>query len=68
MNHTPAFDWNVYMVFAFPALILMPTALVQPYLENTFGRKPMLTFPLLLAGLSLIITQIMDIYAFFIEI
>ena len=63
MNHTPAFDWNVYMVFAFPALILMPTALVQPYLENTFGRKPMLTFPLLLAGLSLIITQIMDIYA-----
>ena len=62
MNHTPEYNWNVYLVFAFPALILMPTALVQPYLENTFGRKPMLTFPLLLAGLSLIVTQMMEQY------
>ena len=59
MYHKPQFDWNPYVVFAFPAFILMPTALIQPYLENTFGRKPMLTFPLLLAGLSLIMTQMM---------
>ena len=32
--NTPTFDWNVYLVFVFPAFFLLPVVLLLPYLEN----------------------------------
>ncbi len=54
--NTPAFDWNIYLVFVFPTFFLIPTTFLQPLFENKLGRKSFLTFPLLLAGLLLLLT------------
>jgi hypothetical protein len=56
MYHTPAFDWNLYLVFVLPTFIMIPMNFIQPLLENKLGRKAILTFPLLLAGVALIST------------
>ena len=32
--YTPAFDWNPYLVFVFPALLNVPMILITPFLEN----------------------------------
>ena len=48
--NTPTFDWNIYLVFVFPTFGLIPIVLLQPWVENKFGRKPMVTFALLIAG------------------
>ncbi len=32
--NTPTFDWNVYLVFVFPAFFTLPVVLVSPILEN----------------------------------
>ena len=32
--NTPSFDWNIYLVFAFPAFISIPMSLINPTLEN----------------------------------
>ena len=54
--NTPSFKANVYLVFILPALIGIPISLFQPYFDNTFGRKKMLTIPLIVAGISLLAT------------
>ena len=56
--NTPAFNWNIYLVFVFPTLPGIPSAIIQPYFENKLGRKIFLTVPLLGAGLLLILTSI----------
>jgi MFS family permease len=56
MYHTPAFGWSMYLVFVFPPFIMIPMAIIQPFLENKLGRKAIMTFPLLLAGVALIST------------
>ena len=48
--NTPAFNWNIYLVFVFPTFVTIPTALSQPLFENKVGRKPIFTFSLLTAG------------------
>ena len=57
MYNTPPFKANIYVVFIVPALIDIPLQLIQPYIENRFGRKPMMTFPLLIAGILLLTTM-----------
>jgi putative MFS transporter len=32
--YTPAFDWNVYLVFVFPTFFLIPTEILMPAFEN----------------------------------
>ncbi len=54
--NTPAFDWNIYLVFVFPTFITIPITISQPFFENRLGRKPILTFYLLTAGLLLVST------------
>ena len=54
--NTPAFDWNIYLVFVFPVFITIPLYLAQPLLENNLGRKAVLTSSLSLAGILLIST------------
>ena len=56
--NTPAFDWNIYLVFVFPTFITIPISVTQPIFENKLGRKPILTFSLLAAGILLILTII----------
>ena len=56
--NTPAADWNIYLVFVFPALPGIPFAIIQPYFENKLGRKIYMTGPLLGAGLALILTSV----------
>jgi len=52
--NTPTFEWDVLLVFAIPAMIVIPTTLIMPYFENTFGRKGLLSFTLLFTGAILI--------------
>ncbi len=54
--NTPAFDWSPFLVFMFPAFLILPLCVVEPYFENRFGRKPMLSFTLIGAGLALFVT------------
>ncbi len=32
--NTPAFDWSPFLVFMFPAFLILPLCFVEPYLEN----------------------------------
>ena len=34
--YTPAFDWNVYLVFVFPVFLNIPMSLLVPFLENKY--------------------------------
>ena len=56
LYNTPSFDANIYLVFIFPALMGIPVTIVQPYFDNKFGRKSMMTIPLVTAGILLLIT------------
>ena len=54
--NTPSFDANIYLVFVVPAFIGLPVSVLQPYFDNKFGRKKMITAPLVTAGILLLIT------------
>lgn len=54
--NTPTYDWNVYLVFVFPTFVTIPFAVIQPFFENKYGRKLILTSSLMAAGLSLLCT------------
>ena len=54
--NTPTFDWNLYLVFIFPTFVTIPLPLIQPFAENKIGRKAVLTFSLLSAGVFLLST------------
>ena len=54
--NTPAFDWNIYLVFIFPPLITIPCQLLQPLFINKVGRKTILTFLLFTIGALLLST------------
>ena len=56
--NTPDFDWNVYLVFVFPAILSSPFALVMPFIENRVGRKRLVTFSHFTAGTLLLLTAI----------
>ena len=56
--NTPTFDWNIYLVFVLPVFFTLPICLVQPWIENKLGRKPLMTFPLLVAGVVLLLTTL----------
>ncbi len=58
MYNTPPFDWNIYLVFVFPVLFTTPLSILIPFVENRLGRKPVLTFCLLMAGLLLMLTMV----------
>ena len=55
--NTPAFDWNIYLVFVFPTFFMIPVSLSQPFMENKLGRKPVMTSTMVLAGLCLLLTS-----------
>ena len=55
--NTPAFDWNIYLVFVFPTFFMIPVSLSQPFMENRLGRKPVMTSTMVLAGLCLLLTS-----------
>ena len=54
--NTPSFDANIYLVFVVPAMVGIPVSLFQPYFDNKFGRKKMMTIPLVTAGIVLLVT------------
>ena len=54
--NTPSFDANIYFVFVVPPLIGIPISIIQPYFDNKFGRKKMMTIPLVTAGILLLIS------------
>ena len=56
--NTPAFDWNIYLVFIFPAILGLPQALAMPLIENKLGRKPVLTLSLFVSGSLLLLTTL----------
>ena len=56
--NTPPFDENIYLVFVVPAIMAIPLSILEPYLNNTLGRKKMLTTPLITAGIMLLIATI----------
>ncbi|TRY61932.1 hypothetical protein TCAL_08872 [Tigriopus californicus] len=54
--NTPTFGMNVFLVFIFPALVMIPASIIQPCIENKIGRKTSLTVSLLTAGVMLLVT------------
>lgn len=54
--NTPAFDWNIYLVFIFPTFFTIPLSFLQPSMENIMGRKLVLTGSLMSAGVLLLLT------------
>lgn len=52
--NTPTFDWSPTLVFAIPPFIQLVLAALVPFLQNTFGRKKLLTSFLTLTGLLLL--------------
>lgn len=56
--NTPAFDWNIYLVFVFPTFLMIPLSLLQPWMENRLGRKLVLTSTMLSAGICLLLTSV----------
>ena len=56
--NTPAFDWNVYLVFIFPGILGIPQSLVLPFIENRLGRKLVITISLFLTGTLLLLTAV----------
>jgi len=55
--NTPAFEANLYLVFVVPAFFAIPAIIFQPFMDNYFGRKRMMTIPLLGAGTILLLTM-----------
>ncbi len=55
--NTPSFDWNPFLVFILPSLMMVPLIPLVPALENILGRKCMLTMPLLASGVMLFSTM-----------
>jgi len=54
--NTPSFDANLYLVFVIPALICFPLVPIQPYLDNSLGRKKILSCALMTGGVILLLT------------
>ena len=57
--NTPSLDWNVFLVFAFPAIFNFSLQYFVPFIENRFGRKFMVTFPVVSAGILLVVTTLL---------
>ncbi len=57
--NTPAFDWNKFIVFMFPAFLTIPMNYVLPTLENTLGRKAVMTGSMLFGGAMLFLTLVL---------
>ena len=55
--NTPSFEANIYLVFVTPAFINLPLAICQPYFENQWGRKTVLSGSLVTAGILLLLTM-----------
>jgi hypothetical protein len=55
--NTPSFNWSPFLVFSFPGMLGFVVGYIDPFLENYFGRKPMLTIPLFTTGLLLFSTM-----------
>ena len=55
-NTPSSFDANIDLVLIFPALMGIPVSIFQPYFDNRFGRKSMMTIPLVTAGILILIT------------
>ena len=55
--NTPSFGWNLYITFCMPAFLTLPVQLMQPFLENKLGRKPLMTSLMFLSGILLICTM-----------
>ena len=56
--NTPSLDWDPSLVFMLPPMLILPLCFIMPFLENTLGRKFILTFSLTLAGVMLVICGI----------
>ena len=56
--NTPAFEWNIYLVFVFPSILGLPQVILMPFIENKIGRKLVVTLSLLIAGIMLMLTAI----------
>ena len=56
--NTPSYDWNIYLVFILPTFVTIPFCLLAPWVENKCGRKPVMTFSLLMAGVALLLTMV----------
>ncbi len=52
----PSLDWSPFIVFAVPAVFALLANPIEPFLENTLGRKLMLTISLVAAGIMLFLT------------
>ena len=59
--NTPPFDWNVYLVLAFPAILNIPILFLQPILENKFGRKAVYTLTMFFGGLLTFTTLVIPV-------
>ena len=54
--NTPAFGWNVYLVFVFPAFFTLPVVVVSPLFENKLGRKFVMTVSLFVTAVATLAT------------
>ncbi len=52
----PPLSWSPFLVFAVPAVFALLANPIEPILENTLGRKLMLTASLVSAGIMLFLT------------
>jgi hypothetical protein len=52
--NTPSSQSSVYLIFLMPAFGGMVQVIISPIVQTKFGRKVMLTFPLLLAGMLIV--------------
>jgi MFS family permease len=55
--NTPAMDWNIFLVFSFPGMVGYVLGVIEPFIENKFGRKPVLTISLTCCGILLLSTM-----------
>lgn len=58
--NTPAFDWNLFIVFSFPAMLDLPLSIALPFAENTLGRKLPFFILMVTAGLAFLFTIAFD--------
>ena len=54
--NTPAFGWNIFLVFVFPVFFTLPMVILSPWIENKLGRKFVITVSLFVAGLVTLAT------------
>jgi hypothetical protein len=56
--NTPTFNWSPNLIFCVPAFFLLPAAFILPYLQNNLGRKFLVTFGLIISGVTLLATLV----------